>query len=131
MVTINIYGIYSFSGFRGQHHSRPDPVPQDIPDDVLPDPDELADFELLDQQALIDAFLDGLCKESDREFRYLSHLLASLPDPSLRQWQVETVPVTEAREQVVILKASNETLQAFSFSEMKQKGYNNKPLYQK
>jgi hypothetical protein len=31
---------------------------------------------LPDQQALIDAFLDGLCKESDG----LSHLLASLPD---------------------------------------------------
>jgi hypothetical protein len=55
-----MYGIYSFSGFRGQHHSRPDPAPQDIPDDVLPDPDDLADFELPDQQALIDAFLDGL-----------------------------------------------------------------------
>jgi hypothetical protein len=54
-------------------------VPQDILDDVLPDPDDLADFELPDQQALIDAFLDGLCKESDHEFRGLSHLLASLP----------------------------------------------------
>ncbi len=57
-----ISGIYSFSGFRGQHHtdddhSRPDPVPQDILDNVLPDPDDLADFELPDQQALIDAFL--------------------------------------------------------------------------
>ena len=71
-----MYGIYLFSGFRGQHHSRPDPVPQDIPDDDLSDPDDLADFELPDQQALIDAFLDG--KESDHEFRGLSHLLASL-----------------------------------------------------
>ncbi len=62
---IYIYGICSFSGFRGQHHSRPDPVPQNTPDDVLPDPDDLADFELPDQQALIDAFLDGLCKECD------------------------------------------------------------------
>ena len=70
--TIDIYGIYSFSGFRGQHRSRSDPVPQDIPDDVLPDPDDLADFELPDQQALIDAFLEGLCKESDHEFRGLS-----------------------------------------------------------
>ena len=78
--SIFIYGICSFSRFRGQHHNRPDPVPQDIPDDVLPDPDELADFELPDPQALIDAFLDGLCKESDHEFRGLSHLLASLPD---------------------------------------------------
>ena len=67
--SIYIYGIFSFSGFRGQHHNRPDPVPQDIPDDVLPDPDDLADFELPDPQALIDAFLDGLCKESAHEFR--------------------------------------------------------------
>ena len=96
--TIYIYGICSFSGFRGQHHSRPDPVPQDIPDDVLPDPYDLADFELPDQQALIDAFLDGMCKESDHEFRGLSDLLARLPDPSLSQGQVEAVPVTVANE---------------------------------
>jgi hypothetical protein len=80
-----MYGIYSFTGFRGQHHSRPDPVPHDIPDDVLPDPDDLADFELPDQQALINAFLDGLYKESDHEFRGLTHLLARLPDPNLSQ----------------------------------------------
>ena len=68
---------------------------------------------------MIDVFLDGLCKESDHEFRGLSHLLASLPDPSLSQGQVEAVPVTVARERGVIPEASNETLQAFSFSEMK------------
>ena len=28
--TTDIYGIYSFTGFRGQHHSRPVPVPQDV-----------------------------------------------------------------------------------------------------
>jgi hypothetical protein len=82
-------------------------------------PDDLADFELPDQQALIDAFLDGLGKESDHVFRSLSHLLASLPDPSLSQGQVEAVPVTVARERCVIPEALNETLQAFSFSEMK------------
>jgi hypothetical protein len=109
--TTYIYGIYAFSGFRGQHHSRPDPVPQDIPDDV-PDPHDLADFELPDQQALIDAFLDGLCKESDHEFRGLSDLLARLPDPSLSQGQVEAVPVTVARERGVLPEASKETLEA-------------------
>jgi hypothetical protein len=55
----------------------------------------MADFELPDQQALIDAFLDGLCKESGHEFLGLSHLLASLPDPSLSQGQVEAVEVRE------------------------------------
>jgi hypothetical protein len=83
--------MYSFSGFRGQHHSRPDPVPQDILDDVLPDPDDLADFELPDQQASIDAFLDGLCKSSDHEFRGLSHLLASLPDVLRRKCLIRTL----------------------------------------
>ena len=104
--SIYIYGICSFSGFRGQHHNRPDPVPQDIPDDVLPDPDDLADFELPDQQVLTDAFLDRLCQESDHEFRGLSHLLASLPDPSLSQGKVEAVPGTVARERGVIPEAS-------------------------
>ena len=46
-------------------------------------------------------------------------MLASLPDPSLSQGQVEAVPVTVARERGVIPEASNETLEAFSFSEMK------------
>ncbi len=75
----------------------------------------------MNQQALIDAFLDGLCKEleSDHEIRGLSHLLARLPDPSLSQGQVEAVPVTVARERGVIPEASNETLPASSFSDMK------------
>ncbi len=68
---------------------------------------------------MIDVFLAGLCKESDHEFRGLSDLLARLPDLSLSQGQVEAVPVTVARERGVIPEASNETLQAFSFSEMK------------
>ena len=91
-----MYGIYSFAGFRGQHHSCPDPGPQDILDDVLPDPDDLADFELPDQQAMIDAFLAGLSKESDYDFSGLSDLLARLPDPTRSQpeGQVEAVPMT-------------------------------------
>ncbi len=59
---------------------------------------------------------------SDHEFRGQSHLLANLPDTSLSQGQVGAVPVTVEREQGrqgVIPEASNETLQAFSFSEMK------------
>ncbi len=60
-----------------------------------------------------------MCKESDHEFRSLSHLLASLPDPSLSQGQIEAVPVMVTRERGAIPETSNETLQAFSFSEMK------------
>ena len=118
--TTNIFGICSLSGFRGRHHSRPDSAAQDIyPDNERPDPNDLQDFELPDQQTLIDAFLRGLCKESECEFRGLSHLLASLPDPSLGQGQVEAVPVTVARERGAIPEASHEALEAFSFSEMK------------
>ncbi len=32
-----------------------------MPEDHPPDPDDTADFELPDQQALIDAFTAGLC----------------------------------------------------------------------
>ena len=59
---------------------------------------------------MIDAFLHGLSKQSDCEFRGLSHLLSSLPDLSLGQGQVEVVPVTVARELGVIPEASNEAL---------------------
>ena len=72
-----------------------------------------------DQQAIIQAFLDGLCKESDHDYRGLSDLLARLPDPTQPEGQIEAVPVTVARERGVIPEASNETLDAFSFSEMK------------
>jgi hypothetical protein len=33
-----------------------------MPDDHPPDPDDTADFELLDQQALIDAFIPDVSK---------------------------------------------------------------------
>ncbi len=46
-------------------------------------------------------------------------MLATLPDPSLSHGHVEAIPVTEARERGLIPEASDETLQAFSFSEMK------------
>jgi hypothetical protein len=83
---------------------RPAPTPRSgtcrsqQPDDHLPDLDDTADFELPDQQALIDAFTAGLrvCKESQHDFHSLSTLLATLPDPSLSYGHVkaqkETVP---------------------------------------
>ena len=46
-------------------------------------------------------------------------MLARLPDPTQPEGQIEAVPVTVARERGVIPEASNETLDAFSFSEMK------------
>ncbi len=59
------------AGFRGRHQARPDPVPQDMPDDHRPDPDDAADFKLPDQQELIDAFMAGMCKESEQACRFL------------------------------------------------------------
>jgi hypothetical protein len=47
--------------------NRPDPPQRDMPDDHRPDPDNTADFELSDQQTLIDAFTAGLCIESARQ----------------------------------------------------------------
>ena len=44
------------AGFRAQIQARADPPQRDMPDDHLPDPDDTADFELPDQQTLIDAF---------------------------------------------------------------------------
>jgi hypothetical protein len=90
-----------------------------MPDDHLPDPDDVADFELPDQQGLIDAFMAGLYKESQHDCRGLSALLAKLPDPSLSHGQVEAMLVNEARERGLIPKACEETLQAFSSTEMK------------
>jgi hypothetical protein len=107
------------AGFRAQIQARAVPPQRDMPDDHLPDPDDTADFELPDQQTLIDAFTAGLSKESQHDFRSLSALLATLPDPSLSHGQVEAIPVAEARERGLIPEASDETLQAFSFSEMK------------
>jgi hypothetical protein len=70
---------------------------------------------------LIDAFINGLCKESQHDFPGLSTLLANLPDPSPTgsHGQVEAMPVAEARAQSLIPEAFEETLQAFSCSEMK------------
>ena len=81
------------AGFRARIQARADPPQRDMPDDHLPDPDDTADFELPDQQTLIDAFTAGLSKESQHDFRSLSALLATLPDPSLSHGHVEAIPV--------------------------------------
>ena len=107
------------AGFRGQQHAQPHPTPPDMPDYHGPDPDDAADMELPDQQDLIHAFMAGLCKESEHDCRGLSALLSKLPDPSLSHGQVEAMPVTEARERRLIPEASEDTLRAFSSTEMK------------
>ena len=43
-----------WAGFCARLQAHPNPPQRDMPDDHHPDPDETADFELPDQQALID-----------------------------------------------------------------------------
>ncbi len=54
-----------FTGFGFQHFAPPDPRPLEILQDPRPDPNDDADFEIPDLDALIQAFLAGLSKESD------------------------------------------------------------------
>jgi hypothetical protein len=84
-----------------------------------PDPNDDADMDIPDQQALLDAFMAGLCKESDSDFRSLSTLLATLPDPTGTHGEVESMSFAEATARGCIPEASDETLQAFTYSEMK------------
>lgn len=65
------------------------------------------------------AFMAGLAKESDSDFKGLSQLLATLPDPSQSHRHAEAMSGTDARDRGLIPEASDETLQAFSYSEMK------------
>ena len=89
----------------------------DDPVDLLPDPLDDQDFEPPDQEALIQAFMTGLFKESDSDYHCLSQLLATLPDPN--KGDDESLSAAEARERGLIPEASDETLRAFSYSEMK------------
>mmetsp|Transcript_55566 Transcript_55566/g.116267 ORF Transcript_55566/g.116267 Transcript_55566/m.116267 type:complete len:101 (-) Transcript_55566:31-333(-) len=76
-------GSTRLTGFRGQHFAIPagDSSPLDIP---RPDPNDYEDMDVPDQEALMDAFMAGLAKESDSDFRSLSQLLATLPQPTQR-----------------------------------------------
>ena len=58
-------------------------TPQDMPDDHRQNPDDAADFELPDQQELIDAFMAGLCKEGQHDCRSLVQKAASCLIPTL------------------------------------------------
>ena len=62
----------SLSGFRGAYLSNQPVIPLDLPDDSDPDPCDDADFELPDGKALVEAFMAGMAKEVDTEYRSLS-----------------------------------------------------------
>jgi hypothetical protein len=66
--------------------------------------------------------MNGLCKESQNDFRSLSTLPVSLrsePQMTLSHGQVMVMPVIETRERGFIPKASEEKLRAVSSSQMK------------
>jgi hypothetical protein len=91
----------------------------DLPDDRDPDPCDDADFELPDGKTLMEAFMAGMAKEVDNEYRSQSQLLATLPDPSKSVLRAEAMSFSEARTKGLAPEASEETLRAFSPSEMK------------
>ena len=93
--------------------------PLDIPNDSAPDPHDAADFELPDGKELVEAFMANLAKEVDNEYRGLSQLLTTLPDPSKTSADPEAMSFRAARTKGLVPEASEETLRAFSTSEMK------------
>ena len=78
----------------------------DDPVDLLPDPLDDQDFEPPDQEALIQAFMTRLFKESDADYRGLSQLLATLPDPT--KADDESLSAAEVRQQGLIPEVSDE-----------------------
>ena len=62
---------FSLSGFRGAYLSNQPVIPLDLPDDRDPDPCDDADFELPDGKALVEAFMAGMAKEVDNDYRSL------------------------------------------------------------
>ena len=111
-----------FSGFRGSHRvvnpaSAPLPGPPDPPDTV-PDLCDERSFDVPETRSLLDEFLSKMSKSVDDEYRTLSDLLATIPNPS-GYARVSALSVSEAREKGLIPKADTAILEAFSAEEMK------------
>ncbi len=74
----------------------PLPGPPD-PSETAPDPHDEGDFEAPDTRSLLDEFMAKLSKSVDDEYRPLSALLDSLPDPSGYSG-ASAIPVPDARD---------------------------------
>ena len=107
---------FLFSGFRGSH--RPPAPPSHGIEDNAPDPNDEADLDIPDTQAVLERFMSNMSTLADDEYRLLSDLLDSLPDPS-SYTTAEPIPTAAAREKGMIPEADEDTLRAFSPSEMK------------
>jgi hypothetical protein len=108
--------IVLFSGFRGTH-CPPAPPTHGIEENAPAASDE-PDFDIPDTQAVLEKFMLNMSKLADDEYRSLSDLLDSLPDPS-SYTTAKSTTTAAARENSVILEADEDTLPAFSPSEMK------------
>ncbi len=108
--------IVLFAGFRGTY-CPPAPPSHGIEDNA-PDTNDEADFDIPDTQAVLERFMLNMSKLADDEYRTLSDLLDSLPDPS-SYTSAKSITTAAAREKGVIPEADEDTLQAFSPSEMK------------
>ncbi len=84
----------------------------------MPDVHDEADFDIPDTQAVLERFMSTMSKLADDEYRSLSVLLDSLPDPSSFS-TAKSMTAAVAREKGVIPEADEETLRVFSPSEMK------------
>ena len=84
----------------------------------MPDVHDEADFDIPDTQAVFERLKSNMSKQADDEYRSLSALLDSRPDPSSFT-TAKSMTAAAAREQGVIPEADGETLRAFSPAEMK------------
>ena len=92
--------------------------PSDALEDNVPDIHDEADFDFPYTQAVLERFMSNMSKLADDEYQSLSVLLDSLPDPSSFS-TAKSITAAAAREKGVIPEADEETLRAFSPSEMK------------
>ncbi len=75
-------------------------------------------MDIPDTQSVLETFMSKLLKQTEDEYQSLSVLLDSLPDPSSSN-NAKSMTAEAAREKGVIPEADEETLRAFSPSEMK------------
>ncbi len=87
-------------------------------EDNAPDANDEADFDIPNTQVVLERFMLNMSKLADDAYRSLSDLLDSLPDPS-SYTMAKSITTAAAREKGVIPEADEDTLQAFSLSEMK------------
>ena len=84
-----------FSGFRGTH--RPNAPPSHGTVDNVPDEHDEADFDIPNTQSVLETFMSKLSKQTEQEYRSLSVLLESLPDPSSSN-NVNAITAAAAKE---------------------------------